>query len=440
MKKEIVFNFLDAPPGAGKTTAIVKHVIEKTQERTIQDNNKRFLIVTPYRDEVRDICAVTPCIQPVGTKTQEIKKLIRQEKDICCTHALFLLFDRETLRLLKDSPKDYELIIDEELSVISPITDRARVYSSDKDLPKRIIIFALKDFSLACEANLLQKTEDNLLKWNYNHDYSKDKEKSLFDEIEKRTHLYDLFEDDKSAVIQVMKRETWESFSSVTFCSYRMKESYLAYYCQLQNIKINWLHLNNSQVITEGYLDVKPEGLDRIEIFTTDSPNNVNQRNYELLHDASYSKSWYQKNIDLKTGWLSERARALRNEFRNWRNRAMPKGQRNKYYWTSYKGFEDSLTDLHLSKKKWIPCNQKATDNYASCIAVGYLINRFPNVSLDHFLKRRGIKVKQKEIALSEFIQFLWRSNIRIKDSKEKIFAFVPSKQLYDSFLDWRGY
>lgn len=118
----------------------------------------------------------------------------------------------------------------------------------------------------------------------------------------------------------------------------------------------------------------------------------------------------------------------------------MPKGQRNNYYWTSYKGFEDSLTDLHLSKKKWIPCNQKATDNYASCIAVGYLINRFPNVSLDHFLKRRGIKVNQKEIALSEFIQFLWRSNIRVKDSKEKIFAFVPSKQLYDSFLDWRGY
>lgn len=110
MKKEIVFNFLDAPPGAGKTTAIVKHVIEKAQERTIQDNNKRFLIVTPYLDEVQDICAVTPCIQPVGTKTQEIKELIRQEKDICCTHALFLLFDRETLRLLKDRGIIYNIL------------------------------------------------------------------------------------------------------------------------------------------------------------------------------------------------------------------------------------------------------------------------------------------------------------------------------------------
>lgn len=438
--KDIVFNFLDAPPGSGKTTAIITHVIETTQERAIHDNNKRFLIVTPYLEEVDDICAATPCCQPVGTKTQEIKELIRQEKDICCTHALFLLFDRETLKLLKDCPKEYELIIDEEISVISPITDRVRVYSSDKDLPKRIIVFALKDFDLACDANLLQKTEDNLLKWNYNHNYSKDKEKSLFDEIEKRTQLYDLFADDKSAVIQVMKRETWESFSSVTFCSYRMKESYLAYYCQLQDIKIKWLHLDNAQVITEGYLEAKPKGLNRIIVFTTDNPNNVNQRNYKLLHDASYSKSWYQKNIDLKTGWLSENAIALRNELRNWRNRVMPKGQRDNYYWTSYKGFEDCLADSHLSKKKWVPCNKKATDNYASCTAVGYLINRFPNVSLDHFLKRRGIKVNQKEIALSEFIQFLWRSNIRKKDSNEKIFAFVPSKQLYDSFLEWRGY
>ena len=351
-----------------------------------------------------------------------------------------MLFDRETLKLLKDSPKEYELIIDEEISVMSPITSNIRVYSSDKDLPKRIIIFAIKDFNLACDANLLQKSEDNLLKWNYNHDYSKDKEKSLFDEIEKRTQLYDLFADDKSAVIQVMKRETWESFSSVTFCSYRMKESYLAYYCQLQDIKIKWLHLDNAQVITEGYLEAKPKGLNRIVVFTTDNPNNVNQRNYKLLHDASYSKSWYQKNIDLKTGWLSESAKALRNELRNWRNRVMPKGQRDNYYWTSYKGFEDCLADSHLSKKKWVPCNKKATDNYASCTAVGYLINRFPNVSLDHFLKRRGIKVNQKEIALSEFIQFLWRSNIRKKDSNEKIFAFVPSKQLYDSFLEWRGY
>jgi len=438
--KDIVFNFLDAPPGSGKTTAIITHVIETTQERAIHDNNKRFLIVTPYLEEVDDICAATPCCQPVGTKTQEIKELIRQEKDICCTHALFLLFDRETLKLLKDCPKEYELIIDEEISVISPITDRVRAYSSDKDLPKRIIVFALKDFDLACDANLLQKTEDNLLKWNYNHNYSKDKEKSLFDEIEKRTQLYDLFADDKSAVIQVMKRETWESFSSVTFCSYRMKESYLAYYCQLQDIKIKWLHLDNAQVITEGYFEAKPKGLNRIVVFTTDNPNNVNQRNYKLLHDASYSKSWYQKNIDLKTGWLSENAIALRNELRNWRNRVMPKGQRDNYYWTSYKGFEDCLADSHLSKKKWVPCNKKATDNYASCTAVGYLINRFPNVSLDHFLKRRGIKVNQKEIALSEFIQFLWRSNIRKKDSNEKIFAFVPSKQLYDSFLEWRGY
>ena len=438
--KDIVFNFLDAPPGSGKTTAIIKHVIETTQERAIHDNNKRFLIVTPYLDEVDDICTTTPCFQPVGTKTQEIKELIRQEKDICCTHALFLLFDRETLKLLKDSPKEYELIIDEEISVMSPITSNIRVYSSDKDLPKRIIIFAIKDFNLACDANLLQKSEDNLLKWNYNHDYSKDKEKSLFDEIEKRTQLYDLFADDKSAVIQVMKRETCESFSSVTFCSYRMKESYLAYYCQLQDIKIKWLHLDNAQVITEGYFEAKPKGLNRIVVFTTDNPNNVNQRNYKLLHDASYSKSWYQKNIDLKTGWLSENAIALRNELRNWRNRVMPKGQRDNYYWTSYKGFEDCLADSHLSKKKWVPCNKKATDNYASCTAVGYLINRFPNVSLDHFLKRRGIKVNQKEIALSEFIQFLWRSNIRKKDSNEKIFAFVPSKQLYDSFLEWRGY
>ncbi len=439
--KDLVFNFLDSPPGSGKTTAIIKYVNECVSKRAFEDNNKRFLIVTPYTDELDDICSETACTQPITPKAQDIKRLIIQGVDICCTHSLFVsYFDTETLGLIKDSDKDYILIIDEELPVLSPITGNRRQYSKDKDLPKRITVFALKDFNLACEGMLLLKTENNRLKWNYNHDYSKDKEKSMFDEIEKRLQLYDLFKDDESSVIQVMKKEVWELFSSVTFCSYRLKESYLAYYCQLLNIRIKWYHLNKDHEITKGYLESKPEGLDRIELFTTDSPLSVNKRNYELLHDISYSKTWYTNNIDSSTGWLSDPARALFNEFRNWRENRVPKGKGNKYYWTCYKGFEDMVTGKKLSKKKWVACNIRATDDYSDCYTVGYLVNRFPNVSLEHFLSRRGINVNQKEIALSEFIQFLWRSNIRIKDSKEKVFAFVPSKELYDSFISWRGY
>lgn len=436
--KALVFNFLDSPPGSGKTTAIIRRVNECISKRSFEDDNKRFLIVTPYLSEVTDICSETACKEPIGIKSIDIKGLIRQGVDICCTHSLFLSFDTETLKLIQDSDKEYILVIDEELPVLSPITDRKTKYSSDN--PNKIEMFALKDFKLACEGNLLIKDkETNQLLWNTEHDYNNDSKKAIFDNIKDRLHLYNLYFDDDASVIQVMKKEVWEVFSSVTFCSYRLKESYLAYYCQLLKIKIEWYHLRN-HVITKGYLESKPDGLDRIIIFTPDDPNEVTERQYHVLHGITYSKSWYDTNFNTKTNEISKAAEVLRNAFRNWRNAKVPKDKRSKYYWTCYKGFEECLVDKNLSKRKWIPCNQKATDDYADCFVIGYLVNRFPNVNLKHFLNRRGIEINQKEVALSEFIQFLWRSNIRKKDSKENVYAFVPSKDLYNSFIKWRGY
>lgn len=50
--KDLVFNFLDSPPGSGKTTAIIRRVNECISKRSFEDDNKRFLIVTPYLSEV----------------------------------------------------------------------------------------------------------------------------------------------------------------------------------------------------------------------------------------------------------------------------------------------------------------------------------------------------------------------------------------------------
>ena len=53
-------------------------------------------------------------------------------------------------------------------------------------------------------------------------------------------------------------------------------------------------------------------------------------------------------------------------------------------------------------------------------------------------LKAKGIELDEEELALSEFIQFLWRSNIRVKDSKTNIYVFIAAHALFNDFNKWR--
>ena len=47
------------------------------------------------------------------------------------------------------------------------------------------------------------------------------------------------------------------------------------------------------------------------------------------------------------------------------------------------------------------------------------------------------IKLNNDIYALSELIQFIWRSNIRVKDSNKKIYVWVPDKRMKGLLIDF---
>ena len=107
-KQQLTFNFLDAPMGEGKTTAII-NMVKTTQQK--------YLIVTPYTEEVTRICSSTGCLTPTRKNEyqQELTELAYTEKNLCCTHSLFAQLGYQALTALAG----YSLIIDEEPETIS---------------------------------------------------------------------------------------------------------------------------------------------------------------------------------------------------------------------------------------------------------------------------------------------------------------------------------
>ena len=89
--EKITFKAIDAPTGAGKTTAIIKMI---NAAQTTTDNFDRFLVLTPLLSEVERICNETTCMPPLENKRKRtsklhaLKQLIINGENICCTHTL----------------------------------------------------------------------------------------------------------------------------------------------------------------------------------------------------------------------------------------------------------------------------------------------------------------------------------------------------------------
>lgn len=84
----------------------------------------------------------------------------------------------------------------------------------------------------------------------------------------------------------------------------------------------------------------------------------------------------------------------------------------------------------------WVPCSTKATNRYADRHVCLYDINRFLQPHIADFYEKRGFPINEDVYALSEMIQWIWRSAIR---KGEPITVYIPSERMRKLFLDWLG-
>lgn len=387
---------VDARMGRGKSSAAIRYMNR-------YKGAKRFLYITPYLNEVDRICEQCDFDQSDGdymSKTAELKLHMKNGRNVAATHSLFYLMDEEALDLVRSN--HYSLIIDESIQVVERLNTTS------------------KDFELV--VNQLTESDDNgVLHW-------KDKEYTgRFYDYKEMASVGSLYQLD-NALMNIMNPAMLMAFDEVFMLTYLFDGQYQKAYLDYFGFKYQVIGVERD---ADGY-------------YFSDSPDNPPPLDYRKLinivdnpklnrpGDEKYalSKNWFARR-----GYDNAEVKALRNNMKKFFH-GNPDGTSATRLWTSFKDDQMKLVDIHTGrfKNNFLQVSARATNEYRDRTDIAYMANRFVDPNLMKFFSTKNITINADHFALSEMLQWIWRSAIR--DDKP-INLYIPSRRMRELLIDW---
>lgn len=386
---------IDARMGRGKSSAAVAYMNE-------HKDSKRFLYITPYLTEVDRICERCDFDQPDGdkmSKTTELKMHLRRNKNVAATHSLFYLMDEEILNMIRE--KKYSLIVDESIEVISKVSVTS------------------KDFQIITEL-MTEEDDTGKLRW------LDDTYTGKFSGYKDMADSGSLFHLDHS-LISILNPELLRAFEEVYMLTYLFEGQYQKAYLDYFGF-----HYRVCGVIHEGdafRFSDKPDApppVDYSELIRL-----VDSRQMNEIGDGrtALSKAWYDRHSE-----NSEEIKELRGRMDSFFRR-MTTGGSSARLWTCFKDDAEKLIPSNgRYRKNFLQISARATNQYRGRTNLAYMANRFADPNITKFFSKKGIVINADEFALSEMLQWIWRSAIR--DDKP-INLYIPSKRMRTLLIDW---
>lgn len=364
-----------------------------------------FIFVTPYLKEIDRIkhsvsnrTFYDP--KPYGSKQLDFHRLLRLERSIATTHSLFQLSTDTTKELIQSS--EYILILDEVMSVIQ-----------ETDMTKH-------DLDIILSTNLAHIDDNYYLVWDdmsYTGEYDKYKIMSL-----NRT----LIVVDDTVLLWKLPVDIFKSFKEVYILTYMFDAQIQKYYYDLHGIKYEYYSVNE---LMDKFILVgdSPEEYREFKEFVR---NNINicqgKINNIGMDDYSLSYSWFLKNSN------TELIKTLKANMENFFNNSC-KTKSKENMWTCFKMNQKQLKGKGYTKG-FVPCNARATNEFSHKTSVAYPLNRFIKPHYKKFFSQYDIKLNDDLVALSDLIQFIWRSQIR---NNKPINLYIPSARTRELFIEW---
>lgn len=387
---------VDARMGRGKSSAAIRYMNR-------YKGTKRFLYITPYLDEVDRICEQCNFDQSdndYSTKSAELKQHMRHGKNVAATHSLFYLMDEEALNLVRE--KHYSLVIDESIQVIE------RLNITDKDFELIIGLLAEED-------------KHGIIHWK-DEDYT-----GRFCDYKEMADVGSLQRIDGS-LLNIMNPELLMAFDEVFMLTYLFDGQYQKAYLDYYGFPYRVVGVKQD---SKGY-------------YFSDEPDNPPPIDYRKLiniidnpkmNQPGDSKYALSKNWFARRGYNHADIKALRNNLRSF-FRSIPNGDSDTRLWTSFKDTRNKLVDASSGRfrNNFLQISARATNEYKSKTDIAYLANRFIDPNLAKFFAEKDIAVNADHFALSEMLQWIWRSAIR--DDKP-INLYIPSSRMRKLLIDW---
>ena len=103
--------------------------------------------------------------------------------------------------------------------------------------------------------------------------------------------------------------------------------------------------------------------------------------------------------------------------------------------WSCVEDLQSDLTPKGF-KKAFVACNLRATNEYKDKVHLAYLRNIYSQPPVNQYFHAKGVRVDQDRYALSELLQWIFRSAIR--DEKD-VHLYLPSKRMRTLLHEWSG-
>lgn len=401
----------DSLTGSGKTSAAI-HMMNSAPE-------KRYLFITPYLSEVQRIQAACPVLDfrepeswPGASKLTYLEGLLRDGHNVVSTHALFTYYRAETLDLIRAG--GYTLIMDEVMNVIEP----EKATSSDMEL-------------LIASGTVEMEEDGQHVRW-LNDAYN-----GKFRDLKRKAEMHNLIYYNNMILFWSMPVSAFSAFEDIYLLTYLFRAQMQCYYYQIHGLEVEYIGTRKAE---DGYVFTDTpelpaaarELINKIHILDNQKLNSVGEdsRRENPLNDTSLSSRWFLRRppsykSPKNTGML---ARNMYNIFHNiWKCRGSD------VIWTVFKSRSDFL-GARGYRKGFIPCSLRATNDYADRHYAAYCINVFFDPRLRNYFLECGAHIDEDAYALSEMIQWVWRSAIR---RGEEIWLYVPSRRMRFLFQGW---
>lgn len=391
---------VDKPMGSGKTCSAINYINRSNP-------NERFLVITPFNSEVERYqreCPNKRFVEPYkkrGKKINGIKDLIRQGRNIVSTHALFQRFDKEIVELC--SILNYTLIMDEVAEVV-----RDTGYSED-DINNLLNVYCNYD------------ENSGLLTWRNEYINYQGK----FNDAKNMSELGGLALARGKMLMWLFPIKVFQSFQNVYILTYMFRAQIQRYYYDYYSVPYSFLHVAGDSVenyhFTENptsdfYYDYKT----LVHILDNDKLNLIGNETFSL------SSSWYERNSH------SAIMKQLKDNIYNYFNNIC-KTRSCDNLWTCYKAYKAELAGKGYTKG-FLFLNARAMNEYRTKTTLVYPVNIFLNPMVKGFFQDHEVVVDEDGYALSEMLQWIWRSAIR--DGGE-IWIYIPSSRMRKLLTDW---
>lgn len=394
-----VIKICDMIMGGGKTSAAVTYMNSH--------RDRRFIFITPYLSEVervREGCVERHFTEPINKgkgKLDDLHYLLEHDYSLVSTHALFRQYNAETLRLIRDG--GYTLIMDESFQSTEPIP------------------VSPHDMSMLRKQGFIEVEENGRTKW-------------LVDEYEGK--FSDLRELCRHGEVTMcgdrlffwnFPVEVFRAFDEVILLTYLFPAQVLSYYFKLNGVPVEYIGTDFSD--GEYFFSKTPKQpeearhyIEKIHILDDGKLNRIGSDYYAL------SSTWYSRAQKDNPQKLATLRNNITNVFRHRFDAAA-----GDCLWTTFKAYSGALKGKGYASG-FLSCNTRATNEYRERRNLAYCVNIFFNPFLKNYFLERGIRVEEERFALSEMIQWVWRSAIR---NGEDIWIYVPSQRMRELLHGW---